>query len=547
MGCNKSRSGTDWIRSVHALLCGGFFVVTLNACTGQLPGSFRFKQLEENFNANESFNSRLDILWVIDNSGSMSQEQVKIRDGFVSFANQYMQPTWDIRLAVITTDTYLAHPTFANYRNSIAANTGNFASNYVNGIASGGIPGRTNPTSDPNPAWANLYTWDAGTNRWRMPAGGLTLQQMRPNYSANWAKLLDIDPATGKGNHDGPAVVLCQERASGQLPAPLGSPTFCHIRDDIHRVAPPVNTGPDHCVTPGAGEAAVSQCVNTGLNDSVHSGKSIISTFGANQNQLISDFITNATVGIVGAGIEQGMNSVLQLLTDNEPAGSTTAFFRKDSLRLIIFVSDEEDISIVYPTNGNQSTPTQYFTTGAACNKTVGTYSYQISRCPNPALTAPTVGAAITPAAMKSQLDQFFSALDGTQDNPNYFIATITALTAATVQQSGDQATNLLALGQLVGNGSLALEIESNDYTPLLDAIGQVIVQKKGVFTLSRAPTEQEDMIVTLIKASGLEIPITYNQFTVSGNTLTITDQALVLSFAQGDQITVNYQPKTAY
>ncbi|MGZ3709172.1 MAG: hypothetical protein ACXWPM_10495 [Bdellovibrionota bacterium] len=58
-----------------------------------------------------SITGPFDILWVVDNSGSMSAHQNDIAAGFQSFAANYLKPGTDIRLAVITTDAYLAGDT----------------------------------------------------------------------------------------------------------------------------------------------------------------------------------------------------------------------------------------------------------------------------------------------------------------------------------------------------------------------------------------------------------------------------------------------------
>src|SRR5262245_6898423 len=100
-----------FLSKTHSIIFGPALASAfLSACTGQLPSSFRLQQQEEVFKSTQEINTKLDILWVVDNSGSMAGEQAKLRDGFVSFASRYMRPTWDIRLAVITTDTYLANP-----------------------------------------------------------------------------------------------------------------------------------------------------------------------------------------------------------------------------------------------------------------------------------------------------------------------------------------------------------------------------------------------------------------------------------------------------
>ena len=45
-----------------------------------------------------------DILWVIDNSGSMDQEQTSLRDNFASFSNNLVGSGMDFHIGVVTTD-----------------------------------------------------------------------------------------------------------------------------------------------------------------------------------------------------------------------------------------------------------------------------------------------------------------------------------------------------------------------------------------------------------------------------------------------------------
>src|SRR5687767_5197949 len=118
----------------------GIFSLTASAailvsCTES--GNIRFAQQLEIFDANQTqdVNTKLDILWVIDNSGSMEDNQQKVRAGLVSFASKYMKPTWDIRSAVITTDVFLSHPSFHTYLNvTPISGTANYAPPYLNGI-----------------------------------------------------------------------------------------------------------------------------------------------------------------------------------------------------------------------------------------------------------------------------------------------------------------------------------------------------------------------------------------------------------------------------
>jgi hypothetical protein len=109
---------------------------------------------------------------------------------------------------------------------------------------------------------------------------------------------------------------------------------------------------------------------------------------------------------------------------------------------------------------------------------------------------------------------------------------------------ASDRGDRYIALANLVGNGSMSLDIGASDYSPLLDQIGQAIILKKSTFPLSRVPTGQEDMILTLVHADGSSMIIPASSYTISGSNVVITDQNLVLSFAATDTITVNYQPK---
>ena len=531
----------------------GITLLASVGCTGQLPNSFRFRQAEESFSAasDQDVNTKLDLLWVIDNSASMDVSQRRLRNGFRSFAQKYMKPNWDIRVAVITTDTFLANPSFSTYLNSTYQSAG-YKSNYFAGTTVADITGRATPFV--NPIWnTSLINTTPGVNLGKFTLGA-KVNENWPKYGADWAKLLP-------GNHDGPMTTLCYE----------GNPYFfrgignCRIRDDERG-----NSGIANCVTPGASEDSVTQCVNTTMNDTVHTGKSIISTMppaGTPADQawtdgLISEFMVNLSTGASGNGSERGLQSLLQLVNDNENTSSTTRFFRNNSLRVVVFVSDEEDQSLEIPTTlpGGFSPYTYY---SATCSpKTVDGYTYTLSQCADPT-------KLISVAGVKSQLDTFFTSLDATAESPapasNYFIVSIVALTGQSLQQlhtertaqetalfgssgiSCDRADRYLELGTLVGNGSLAMDIASSDYSPLLDSIGQMIVAKKSKFELKRAPTGTEDLIFIIKHIDGTSTAVTPDQYVIAGNTVTIIDYNLVLGFASTDQISISYQPKTAY
>ena len=241
------------------------------------------------------------------------------------------------------------------------------------------------------------------------------------------------------------------------------------------------------------------------------------------------------------------MSSVLQLLSDNEGVSSTTKFFRPNSLRVVVFVSDEEDQSMTIPVPAASSyTPaTDYI---GNCNVNVDGTNFFVNNCADSAKLIPV-------SSVKTQLDSFFRGLDnsGVSGDPNYFIVSIVASTAASVtairaidgNQDTIRADRYIALGNAVGNGSLVEDLGDSDYSSLLDAIGLSIVSKKATFTLARAATGQEDMIVWVKHTNGTQDVMPYNVYTVSGNVLTIVDNNYLLTLSATDQIVVNYQPKT--
>src|SRR5437879_5070424 len=50
--------------------------------------------------------SKVDILWIIDDSNSMSPKQQRVKDNFVSFMNFLSAQQIDYHLGVVTTDTF---------------------------------------------------------------------------------------------------------------------------------------------------------------------------------------------------------------------------------------------------------------------------------------------------------------------------------------------------------------------------------------------------------------------------------------------------------
>lgn len=523
------------VLSIRVLILTQILIAT--ACTGQLPDSLRFKQEEELLDVNQSINTKIDLLWVVDNSASMDASQEKLRSGFTTFANTYLQPTWDIRVAAITTDTYLAHPAYSDYLNSTLSGSIGYTSPYIASRLSTWV----NPSYNPSLVNPSTGTFDSG----------VLVKEMMPLWGADYARLLP-------GVHDGPMTALCFEG----MPHFLNGITQCRIRDNQS-----ANTGTEGCLNPAFGQSSLTQCVNTVQNDSVRSGKAIVSTQpppGTAANSawtqgLVRDFMVNLSTGSAGHGSERGLGSLLQLIEDNESSQSTSAFFRTDSLRIIVFLSDEEDQTVRIPSPAPAGlNPFDGYASSNCQSKTVGSLTYTISSCPDPL-------ELVSVSSVKQDLDTFFRSLDGNAIDPNYVVMAIVPTTDASIEDlqgqrdrldaslglprtwAVDRGDRYIELVNSVGNGSLTMDIGESDYTPILDAIGRTILEKKGRFDLGRAPGSKLDMIVRIQKAFDVEITLRQDQFEVEDRTLIITDLNLILNFKSDDKIFISYQPFGAY
>jgi hypothetical protein len=474
-------------------------------CTQQIPGEFLLQQQNETFSGQTKvqINTKIDMLWVVDNSSSMDVEQAKLRSGFAAFAQKYMQPTWDIHLAVIPTDLYLAAPEFSNYRNTVLSGSNNYVSPTmnVNFVGSTAFPSSLSAYS----------VYNSGASKWELPGSGIILSALNPSWNIGTSSTLDDNYSLlnstifSSSVHDGPIPGFCNE----YVPYFLWGATHCNWREESAVLAADsglttyngqsVTTATANCLNgdsnTGSSEdinSATAKCVNTIVNNNIHSGNPVISTLGANTQSLINNFTINITTGTAGHGSERGMQSVLQLLADNEKSGSSSAFFRKGATRIIIFVTDEEDQTMVAETPAEIAGETGYgpFThyfcdqasllasgnpaglvntsSGFCCNNSscefgtgggnypgtvasglsckFGNAQYKnISGSGDGTLGSSngsgyTIGICPDPAklvavsAIKSQLDSFFLALDGAgATSPNYSVFPIVPLTGASI------------------------------------------------------------------------------------------------------------------
>ncbi|GAA4090614.1 hypothetical protein [Zhongshania borealis] len=92
-----STNFADQVKAVYGDVNNGTAVTSISAVNTFVSASQTFTQVED-------LNNAADILWVIDNSGSMGQEQDNLGNGVDQFFDSLNNAGLDFRLAVTTTD-----------------------------------------------------------------------------------------------------------------------------------------------------------------------------------------------------------------------------------------------------------------------------------------------------------------------------------------------------------------------------------------------------------------------------------------------------------
>jgi hypothetical protein len=86
----------------------------LSSC-GHGGSSYSLLADSQNFNQNvATINNKVDILWVVDNSSSMTPLQNNLVSNFGSFIKNFQAKGYDFRIAVTSSDAYLANKAFNN-------------------------------------------------------------------------------------------------------------------------------------------------------------------------------------------------------------------------------------------------------------------------------------------------------------------------------------------------------------------------------------------------------------------------------------------------
>ena len=73
--------------------------------SGSSTGGVVHTEASETFHQAADETKKLDIVWVIDNSGSMSDEQSALGSNFSAFINEFIDKNVDFKMAITTTDT----------------------------------------------------------------------------------------------------------------------------------------------------------------------------------------------------------------------------------------------------------------------------------------------------------------------------------------------------------------------------------------------------------------------------------------------------------
>jgi hypothetical protein len=95
------------MKSLNLILTAAV-AMTVVAC-GKGTTSYSILADSSTFNQSSStINNKIDVLWIIDNSGSMLSSQQNLAANFPSFINQFTSKNYDFQIAVNASDAYLA-------------------------------------------------------------------------------------------------------------------------------------------------------------------------------------------------------------------------------------------------------------------------------------------------------------------------------------------------------------------------------------------------------------------------------------------------------
>jgi hypothetical protein len=92
----------------------GFVAAGLSACSGGGATSYSLMSDGESFQQNSAMhNTKIDVLWVIDNSDSMASSQTNLANNFPAFIERFLDKNYDFQMAVTTSDAFLSRAEYA--------------------------------------------------------------------------------------------------------------------------------------------------------------------------------------------------------------------------------------------------------------------------------------------------------------------------------------------------------------------------------------------------------------------------------------------------
>ncbi|MBK8202737.1 MAG: hypothetical protein IPK68_10610 [Bdellovibrionales bacterium] len=94
------RTGACYSIIIAGVLLGSF------GCEKNAPSFSLLPDSEIFFQNSGAVSPKIDLLWVVDNSGSMHSSQVNVANNFSSFISDFSSRGFDYRMAVVATDAY---------------------------------------------------------------------------------------------------------------------------------------------------------------------------------------------------------------------------------------------------------------------------------------------------------------------------------------------------------------------------------------------------------------------------------------------------------
>lgn len=111
---------TVWFNS---LMIVAIAMALISVGCGSDSSTFSILPAGQTFHQNTSAtNSKIDILWVIDNSGSMNTSQDNLSSNFPSFISGFTTRNLDFHMGVVATDTFVALPSMTSIYTSLPSN-----------------------------------------------------------------------------------------------------------------------------------------------------------------------------------------------------------------------------------------------------------------------------------------------------------------------------------------------------------------------------------------------------------------------------------------